>query len=80
MPITCMRSLTSLTVIPGCDRLILGFSDNAMQRYRVRDGKLEFQTSIDSAWHALAAPEILQHLTLQTPVAPSSLYLSSSTR
>jgi hypothetical protein len=64
-----MPKLMLPSVIPGRDRLVLGFSDDALQRYRVRDGKLEFQTAIDSDWHALTPDEILQHLMLQTPVA-----------
>ena len=37
-----MPKLMLPSVIPGRDRLVLGFSDDALQRYRVRDGKLEF--------------------------------------
>jgi hypothetical protein len=55
--------------IPGRNVLLLAFADNAVQRYRVRDGRLEFQTEIDSIWHTVAPEEILQHLMLQTPVA-----------
>ena len=64
-----MGSLTAISVIPGRDRLSLGFCGESTQRYGLRDGKVEFQTAIDSEWHALTPDEILQHLMLQTPLA-----------
>ena len=65
----CMGSAISISVIPGRDRLSLNFPDAAMQRYRVRDGKVEFQTGTLSEWHALTAEEVVQHLMLDTPLA-----------
>ena len=64
-----MSSVISISVIPGRDRLSLSFADSSIQRYRVRDGKVEFQKGTLAEWHALTPEEIVQHLMLDTPLA-----------
>jgi YHS domain-containing protein len=55
----------------GDGELRIDFADGAVDRYRVRDGQLEFFTrrSDNPAWYPLSPEEVLQHVVLRTPVA-----------
>ena len=60
----------------GEGELRIDFGGGEADRYRIKDGKLEFFTcrSRKAAWYALSPEEILQHVVLHTPVA-SWLYV-----
>jgi hypothetical protein len=51
------------------NNLLFAFRDGAVQRYRIKDGNLAFQTRMGASWRMLSPDEIIQHLMLATPVA-----------
>jgi YHS domain-containing protein len=55
----------------GDGELRIDFADGDVERYRVRDGQLEFLScrSQYPIWHPLSPEEVLQHVVLHTPVA-----------
>jgi len=55
----------------GDGELRIDFADGDVDRYRVRDGHLEFFSYRfqHPTWYPLSPEEILQHVVLHTPVA-----------
>jgi hypothetical protein len=55
----------------GDGELRIDFTDGDVDRYRIRDGQLEFFTrrSDNPAWYPLSPEEVLQHVILHTPLA-----------
>jgi hypothetical protein len=55
----------------GDGELRIDFADGDVDKYRIRDGQLEFFTgrSSNPAWCPLSPEEIMQHLALHTPIA-----------
>jgi hypothetical protein len=67
-----MFALDAISAIEfGDGELRIDFADGDVDRYRVRDGQLEFFTgrSSNPAWYPLSPEEIVQHLVLHTPIA-----------
>ena len=55
-------------VLHDANRLLFAFPDGAVQRYRVVDGKLEFEEKAGVGWHQLSPDQIMQHIMLGTAV------------
>jgi len=51
------------------EMLLLGTTAGEIQRYRVKDGHIDFQPKRHLPWRRLAAGDVMQHVKLKTVMA-----------